>query len=307
MGRKALRLSGQSACLALIPGLELAHGRLAVDIGTEGTAYAGIIFRASDTHNYELAYAQPHTSGKWDALQYDPVFHGSNTWQLYHGPGAQLMTEVPQMSWFRLGIEFKDRQAVIRIGEQAPLCVHRLAHDQPDGMVGLWTYRPAYFCNWQVWDDLPDWSSPSIPAPHEPPALGVLTEWFLEGYGKVICEPGGILNLNRYLPVSVDQVRLVRWLELAQEAELTFTLGFSDELILQVDEQDIFSGQNIFHPSPEWSKRGYVCLDHRVRHRLTSGLHKITADLKATEYFGFGMVLGIEGEEFSLLPARLCG
>ena len=95
-GREALRLSGQGASLAIIPDLFLSQGRVEVDIGSEGAAYAGIVFRLSDTLNYELAYAQPHTSGKWDAIQYDPVFHGSNTWQLYHGPGAQQVAQVPE-------------------------------------------------------------------------------------------------------------------------------------------------------------------------------------------------------------------
>ena len=106
-GREALRLSGQGACLALLPELCLAQGRIEVDIAAEGMAYPGIVFRASDTHNYELAYAQPHTSGKWDALQYDPVFHGSNTWQLYHGPGAHQVAQVPLNDWFRLSVEFR--------------------------------------------------------------------------------------------------------------------------------------------------------------------------------------------------------
>src|SRR4030065_1017428 len=96
-GQQALRLSGHGACLAIIPDFFLPQGRIEVDIGAEGTAYAGIAFRVVDTYNYELVYAQPHTSGKWDALQYDPVFHGSNTWQLYFGDGKHKNTLGPPL------------------------------------------------------------------------------------------------------------------------------------------------------------------------------------------------------------------
>jgi hypothetical protein len=84
-GRKALTLNG----LAVIPDLSLPAGHIEVRIGADGATYAGIAFRLLDVWNYELAYAQPHTSGGWDAIQYDSVFHGSATWQLLPGPAFQ--------------------------------------------------------------------------------------------------------------------------------------------------------------------------------------------------------------------------
>ena len=149
-GREGLRLSGQGACLALLPELSLAQGRIEVDIGAEGPAYAGIVFRAFDTHNYELAYAQPHTSGKWDALQYDPVFHGSNTWQLYHGPGAQQVAQVPTGRWFRLSAEFRG-QASHRATGGSATAVHPPVsawlpkrHDRPVDLPASYLRQPAH-------------------------------------------------------------------------------------------------------------------------------------------------------------------
>ena len=75
-GREALRLENG---LVLIPGHRATDASIEVLIGTDGPAYPGIAFRAADVLNFELAYAVPHVSGQWDALQYDPVFHGSNT------------------------------------------------------------------------------------------------------------------------------------------------------------------------------------------------------------------------------------
>jgi hypothetical protein len=305
-GREALRFSGQGACLALLPDLSLTQGRVEVDIAAEGTAYPGIVFHASDTYNYELAYAQPHTSGKWDALQYDPVFHGSNTWQLYHGPGTQQVAQVPVNDWFRLSVEFRGQQAIVRVGDQTPLFVHRLAHGVPTGRVGLWTFLPAYFANLCLWDDLPDFARYSFPSAPTLPVHTPLMEWFLEGYGAVTCEPSGILNLNRYLPVSVREVHLVREIEITEAGDFTFRIGFSDVLSLQVDEQVIFTGENLFHSSPNWIERGYVSLEgQQVSLALSQGRHRITANLQATEYFGFGLALKIEGGEYRLPPVQL--
>lgn len=303
-GRKALRLSGQGASLVILTPLHLAQGRIEVDIGAEGAAYAGVAFHIADTCNYELAYAQPHTSGQWDALQYDPIFHGSNTWQLVYGPNAQAPATVPPQTWFRLSVEFSERQARIRVGEQAPLVVPRLEHVHGSGGVGLWTYLPAHFAALQVWDDAPLDLSGISGAPEAAPA-GYVTEWFLEGFGVVACEPSGILNVNRYLPSTVREVRLVRWLEAQSELDLDMYVGYSDELTLEVDEQAVFSGKHVFHSSPRWEERGYVEARERVQVALAPGLHRLTATLRMTEPFGFGMVLDLGEGSKALLPAGL--
>ena len=151
--------------------------------------------------------------------------------------------------------------------------------------MGLWTYLPAYYSNLCVWDDLPDFAVYSFPAPPGLPAPGTLMEWFLEGYGVVACEPSGILNLNRYLPVSVEQVRLVREIEMLADGNLTFSIGFSDVLSLQVDEQVIFSGENLFHSSPHWAERGYVSLDQQVSIPLSQGRHRIAGRFAGKRVF----------------------
>jgi hypothetical protein len=306
LGRKALRLSGEGASLLLHPELLLPAGRIEADIGAERAAYPGIVFRAADTYNYELAYAQPHTSGQWDALQYDPVFHGSNTWQMYFGEGRHKEAEVPPNTWFRLRVEFRGRRALIQAGDQPPLLVGSLAHDGASGRIGLWTYKPAYFCNLRVWEETPALDSAAFPAAAPQPE-GTVGGWFLEGYGAVACEPSGILNLNRYLPVSVREARLVRRLELAETGTVILHFGFSDELALKVDDQVVFTGRHTWKDSPVWAERGYVSLDQRVGRNLGRGAHTIAADLKASEYFGYGLAMRIEGSPATLLPAELLG
>ena len=64
-GRRALKLNG----LALVCDLEVGDATIEVDIWAEGSCYPGIAFRVADVLNYELAYAAPHCSGLWDAVQ----------------------------------------------------------------------------------------------------------------------------------------------------------------------------------------------------------------------------------------------
>ena len=91
----------------------------------------------------------------------------------------------------------------MQVGEQEPLWVERLAHVQQSGLVGLWSYLPAHFRSLRIYDDLPEFPDRSSSPQPEPPAAGTLAEWFLEGYGVVNCEPGGILNLEP-LPARFD-------------------------------------------------------------------------------------------------------
>ncbi len=300
-GRPALRLDG----LALLPELAMEQGTLEVEIAAEGPAYPGLVFCAADTLNYELAYTQPHTSGAWDALQYDPVFHGANTWQLYHGEAYQRATEVPTGRWFTLRVAFQGRRASISVDGQAPLVVEGLAHGRSGGLVGLWTYLPAYFRNLRA--------SPGVAIPEQghaaAPPLGApwrwVDAWFVEGYGVAACEPNGALNLYRYLPSTLLSATLTRRLAVAQETDVELALGYGDVLDLALDDEPLYHGENRFKPSPLWEERGYVAPGHRLRLRLAPGEHRLSAVVQVDEPFGWGLTLAWQGEGVTLLPAAL--
>jgi hypothetical protein len=304
-GRKALQLSGQGASLVIVPDLSLSQGWIEVDIGSDGAAYPGIAFRVLDGLNYELGYIQPHTSGQWDAMQYDPVFHGSNTWQLYYGLEAQKNVDVPVQTWHHFRIEFQNLRARLRVGEQEPLIINRLAHNHQSGLLGLWTYLPAYFSNLRIGDDLIEIGSSLDQEPNEELPSGMVIKWFLEGFGVVDTETNGVLNLNRYLPITEQEVKLIREIDVREAGDFVFKVGFSDQLKFQIDGEVVFTGENLFHASPKWEERGYVRPDHQIVHRLDKGMHRVTAILNAKEYFGFGIALNIEGAGYSLLPAHL--
>jgi hypothetical protein len=299
-GRQALRLENG---LALVPGESVRDARIELLVGTEGPAYPGIAFRVADVLNYELAYAVPHASGQWDALQYDPVFHGSNTWQLYHGPGYQRAAQVPTGRWFRLRLDVRDCRTALSVDGQAPLAVEQLARPAVAGRLGVWTFRPAYFCEWRVSPaeqfDIPDGEAPAI-------AQGVIERWFVEGYGVVDCEPNGVVNLNRCLPPSMESVRLVRRFELAEDGEVTLDFGFSDVLSLELDGTVVYSGENLFAGFADRAGRGYAALgEQTVRQALPRGGHCLAAELEVREGFGWGLALAARGEGLRWLPAEL--
>ncbi len=299
-GREALWLEDG---LALIPDRQMTGASIEVLIGADGPAYPGVAFCLADALNFELAYAVPHVSGQWDALQYDPVFHGSNTWQVYHGPGYQRATQVPTGRWFRLKVDFCGARAAISVDGQPPLVVEKLAHSTAAGLFGLWTYRPAYFCDLRVSTcdglDIPRGEMPSA-------AEGTVGAWFVEGYGAVTCEPNGVINLNRYLPTSLSEVRLTRRFETPEGGAMTLEFGFSDALTLELDGQVVFSGENTFKGFADRAARGYVELGMQsLRQVLASGTHCLTAALRVSEGFGWGLALAAHGEGLHWLPAEL--
>jgi hypothetical protein len=149
-------------------------------------------------------------------------------------------------------------------------------------------------------------ASPSLPDNiGDDPVIpdGTVTEWLVEGFGVITCEPNGILNLNRHLPVALGEVHLARQFELPSGGPVEIALGFSDELTLQLDEQVIFEGQQTFANLPEYAARGYVDANqHCVRQILAPGVHTLAACLKVTESFGWGLILSLQGEQIQLLP-----
>lgn len=284
-GHPALKLNG----LAVLPSMTQREGRVEAWIGAEGVCYPGIAFRLQDTRNYELAYAQPHTSGMWDALQYDPVINGTNTWQLYHGLAYQKAIEVPKGRWFHLRVDYKGRRAAIALDGQQPLVVERLAHPIQRGGVGVWTYLPAYF------RDLRVSSKAELPkevgiGPRQP--AGLVKGWEADNLGVLACEPGGYINLNRYLPVEVSEVTLRKRFSTGRLRKLILSFGFSDELLLSLDGEQVYAGEHMWKDLPEWKERGYVDIHHaQLILDVPAGDHELVARLKKKEYFGWGLIM----------------
>ncbi len=286
---QALELDG----LVLFPGQEHGDVGIEVDILAREACYPGIIFRFADDKNYELAYAVPHATNLPDAIQYDPVFNGGNTWQLYNGPPYQATAAVPTGTWFKLRIDVTGRRAIIRVDGQAPLVVETLAHQHSSGTVGLWTFKPALFRNLRI-SAPKDITGAKGAHPQIPP--GTVTSWQLQD-GKILeCEPTGILNLNRHMPLSPEAVKISRSFHLPAPAKVHIGFGFSDNLALFIDGKEMFRGSNVFKGFKDLPSRGWVTPDRETLElQLPAGNHRVEVELKAAEPFGWGIILTLNG------------
>jgi hypothetical protein len=136
-------------------------------------------------------------------------------------------------------------------------------------------------------------------------AEGVLESWYLEDYGMVTCEPNGVVNLNRYLPTSIEKARLIRKFETSEDGEIRFEFGFSDILSLELDHEVVYRGENTFRGFADRAERGYAELGvESVRKVLGAGNHYLTAELDVSEGFGWGLALAARGEGFRWLPVE---
>ena len=286
--------------MARLPNLSLEDASVEVEVFAPAPCYPGIFFRSAGRDSFELAYAVPAASGQPDAIQYDPVFHGSNTWQLHTGGAYQRRALVPMGEWFKLHVDFAGRRAVVHVGPNPPLVIMRLSHEPRRGGLGLWSYRPARLRNLLV-------TSPRLIANltgQEPEApSGTVDVWQLEGAGIVACEANGALNLNRHLPASASEALLRRDFSLMHACDLEIAFGFSDRLLLKLDGETLFEGTHRFRGFETLQARGWVDSgDHRLIQRMQAGRHRLEARLRAEEPFGWGLIVRLIACGLSLEP-----
>ncbi|HEY3368395.1 MAG TPA: hypothetical protein VGK74_25355 [Symbiobacteriaceae bacterium] len=298
-GRDGLRLENG---LILLKNLLAGDVSLQVQIWCTEAAYPGLAFRAQDETAHELVYVQPHTSGQWDAIQYDAVMGGSANWQCYMGPAYQGVAEIPFGAWLTLHAEVRGQQMAVWVwpssrplpaGTPPQLVVSRLAHGFASGRVGLWTYKPAYFSDLRVG---PPTTAFAAESPSVTPAPGLMTDWWLEGVGHVRVEENGTLNLSRFLSRAshTGPAILTREIVIPPSGEAQLRFGFSDELELLIDDQPIFAGSCRFTGFANRAARGYIELgSHEVHITLAPGVHKLTARLGVSEPFGWGLVMAM--------------
>jgi hypothetical protein len=210
---------------------------------------------------------------------------------------------VPTGRWFRLRVDFCGRRAAISLDDNPPLVVERLAHPAAAAWLGLWTYLPAHFADLRVSTCAAVDAAPGVlPSPAE----NAVETWFVEGFGVVRCEPNGVVNLNRYLPASLGEVRLTRRFEMPAEGAVTFEFGFSDALSLELDGHEIYRGEHTFKGFADLTARGWVEPGAQsVQQAVAAGVHRLTAALSVTEGFGWGLALAARGEGLRWLPAEL--
>ena len=316
LGRKALKLRGGAA---ILDDLDIRNAMVEFDIAATGDrGFAGLVFRQSDASNYENFYVRPHQSGNPDANQYQPVFNGAASWQLYHGPGYASPVTYRFNEWMTVRVVYAGDQAQVFVDSEEPvLHVPRLLHSNDSGAIGVsaGNFAPAYFANfrytalanayrfppgfdeeqqanglvreWQVSDEFPE--SDLADVYELDTALMERRRWI-----PLQAETGGIANLAKVarLGESSNTVFARTVLSAGGDSTRIMRFGYSDKARVYVNGRLIYAGDNTYR-SRDYRYLGTIGLFDSVVLPLERGDNEIW--IAVTEAFGgWGVMAQIE-------------
>lgn len=292
-GREALLLE---TGLARIPDRTFGDVELSVDLAfNTRTCYGGLAFRGSDPGNFELCYVTP--LGSEEAVQYDPVFNGSNTWQVYCGADHLTAAHVPRGRWVTLTVCAVGSRATVFLDGVEVMRVHDLKHRRAEGFAGVWCYKPCYFSRltarpvnsgtsgtqpvrfWEISRKFPDDEemSKEIEPGHWQP---------------VVTEEDGSVCLNRYhrKQPGWESVYARTFIESADDRSVEFVLGFSDACVARVNGEVVFRGSNLWGDADtgrlNWKPA-------RFHVRMRRGRNQVLLKVAERDFFGWGFRLSI--------------
>jgi hypothetical protein len=222
--------------IAYRPEANFRDGVIEFDLAPAGTAFAGVAFRMLSAASYEIIYFRPD-SGRWAAIQYQPVFEGETTWQLYHGDGYEGVVPRGLTGPLHVKILVTGSRADVYVGgDSTPaLRVRELKRPAAAGGIGFWvagggqndeakgalsgltitsssairlatlppeTHPPEQLVRWRVSPRMP--SPDSINAPLTPPA----TVTDARRWSIVAAEQSGLVNLTRAIGNAAGPQRM---------------------------------------------------------------------------------------------------
>ncbi len=268
LGRPSLYLKGGVAWIA---DQDVKDGVIEFDVAFTGErGFMGGLWRMQDRGNYEDFYVRPHQSGKPDANQYTPVFHGLSGWQLYHGDGHGAAVSYPTNAWIHVKIVFSGSRGEVFIDSEKPvLAIHEMKHEVRAGKVGLSAsnFAPAHFSRFSYRAiERPVLSSPLPPAAVAP--AGTVRSWSVSGafaeatldgktrlgegdkagltWKTLPAERTGITNLARVTTLSPATntvfARVVVDAEREEVRKVRF--GYSDRVKVFLNDRLIYGGNN---------------------------------------------------------------
>jgi hypothetical protein len=129
--------------IAVHDDISLRDGTIEADLDApRASQFAGFAFRVASTADYEIVYFRG-SGGQWKEVQYQPLFDGEPTWQLYSGPGYSA--DLPSDSAATAGpmhvkIVFADTRADVYINRaaQPALRIRELKRAPQAGHVAVW-------------------------------------------------------------------------------------------------------------------------------------------------------------------------
>jgi len=291
LGAEALRMRNASAELT---GVDFASGTIEFDIATDGVrSFVGIAFHVQEGRSdYEHFYLRPHQTGRFDALQYTPVFNGISAWQLY--PEYNTAVEIPREEWIHLRLDVDGGRLTVRVGRQpeTTAVIEHLEGGWSGGHVVLLAnfsdgepadFFPTAFANFDI---RPAPAAPAGARPGGSPDPGTVTAWAVSpafvaaevpleslpdsvipagNWTVVPAEPSGRVNLARYraIPTGAQMGTVLARVIVRSETEQVtkLNLGFSDRVSVFLNRQVIFTGNNTYR-SRSMRYLGVMTLDN---------------------------------------------
>lgn len=129
--------------IAIRDGVSLRDGTIETDLDAPtGSQFAGLAFRVADAADYEIVYFSSE-KGRWVDAQYQPVFEGEPTWQLYPGPGYHAVipaADTPPGTPMHVKIVFAGTRADVYLNRSTEpvLRVVELKRPVLAGTVAVW-------------------------------------------------------------------------------------------------------------------------------------------------------------------------
>lgn len=120
-------------------------GTIEFDLEPPGGTFAGVAFRMASSADYEIIYFITSENGdRWKAVQYQPVFAGETTWQLYHEPPylASIPKEAGRGLRVRIAIAGDRADVFLNDDSMAILRVPDLKRERARGAIGFWSVAP---------------------------------------------------------------------------------------------------------------------------------------------------------------------
>lgn len=292
-GRRALVLRNGKAWL---DGVDLRDGAVEFDLAASAEqGFDGLVFRARDHDTYEHVYLRPHLSGKPDAVQYTPVFHGLSGWQIYSDPRFVLPAEIPVDQWVHVRIAFRGSRLEVTVGDRTLVFPDLVLPAEPGGIGLASSAAPGRFANLVVTPGEPSMSdAPGAEAPETP--AGIVKVWrvsspFAESrlesggdprkwddlaWDRLAAGVRGIANLARVHGRSADAntVFAAVTLEADRATSLPVDFGFSDRVEVFLDGRPLYRGRDEYR-SRDYRFLGTVGFYDTVILPLEPGRHEL--------------------------------
>jgi hypothetical protein len=267
LGREALMLGGGGANLAPVAP-KPPYTIKATLSGGPAECYVGFCFHLAEAGNFETLYLSPHLGGQPEAIQYDPVINGSNTWQVFCDADSIAAVPLQKERWHVLRANvWPDIAQVYVDDEGSPRATFPLRLGARQGRAGLWAYLPSYIADFELRPL--EAAPPTRPKPKVVVPSGTIREWLVAGYdsgSRVALEPrllntehNGTLCLNRrYRAEPEAQAFAACEIEIPSGSQqVALEVGYSDRARVWLDKALVHEG--------EWRWDSAAGTDGRIR------------------------------------------